>query len=96
LACYLQLTGGCYASLDGNPAERSETSPLWLLEPDGSACGRLEDTRRAKRLIADDGVEMRSAHLSCFAYQDPRAGAVLFSVLSGSRPLGTFPRCLWR
>jgi hypothetical protein len=44
---------------------------------DRRACGRLEDTRRAKRLIADDGAEMISAHLSCFAYADPCAGAIL-------------------
>jgi len=28
-------------------------------------------------LIADDGEEMRSAHLSCFAYRDPIAGVAL-------------------
>jgi hypothetical protein len=51
--------------------------PLWLMEPGGRACGRLEDTHRAKRLIADDGQELRSAHLSCFAYNDVRAGVEL-------------------
>jgi hypothetical protein len=79
-ACYQQLSAGRYASPGGTPAERSEMLPLWLLTADRRACGRLEDTRRAKRLIADDGVEMRSAHLSCFAYQDPRAGAELLKV----------------
>jgi hypothetical protein len=54
--------------------------PVWLLEPSGQACGRLEDTRRAKRLIADDDTEMLSAHLSCFAYQDVRAGIDLLRV----------------
>jgi hypothetical protein len=57
--------------------------PLWLMEPGGRACGRLEDTRRAKRLIADDGVEMRSAHLSCFAYENPGAGVELVGVALG-------------
>src|SRR5205807_1917922 len=38
--------------------------------------GRLEDTRRAKRLIADDG-EMISVHLSCFAWRTPEAGAAV-------------------
>jgi hypothetical protein len=57
--------------------------PLWLMEPGGRACGRLEDTRRAKRLIADDGAEMPSAHLSCFAYQDPGAGVELLRVALG-------------
>jgi hypothetical protein len=37
----------------------------------------LEDTRRAKRLIADDGTEMNSIHLSAFAFQNPRAAAEL-------------------
>jgi len=76
----LRLSVGRYASPGGNPAERSETEPLWLMEPNGQACGRLEDTRRAKRLIADDGVEMRSAHLSCFACQDLRSGVQLLRV----------------
>jgi hypothetical protein len=79
-ACYSRLSVGRYASPGGNPAERSEMEPLWLMEPDGHACGRLEDTRRAKRLIADDGVEMQSAHLSCFAYRNLSAGVELLRV----------------
>ena len=78
--CYLRLSAGRYACPGGNPAERSEMSPLWLMDPEGGACGRLEDTRRAKRLIADDGVEMQSAHLSCFAYDDVDAGVALIRV----------------
>jgi hypothetical protein len=79
------------ASPGGFPAERSETEPLWLMVPDGAACGRLEDTRRAKRLIADDGVEMQSAHLSCFAYREPRAGVELLqAALRGAAGRG-FP-----
>ena len=42
---------------------------------DGSACGRLEDTRLAKRLLsAENGTEMLSAHLACFAFSRPEAG----------------------
>jgi hypothetical protein len=82
-ACYRRLSAGRYACPGGDPAERSETEPFWLMEPTGRACGRLEDTRRAKRLIADDGREMRSAHLSCFAYQDPDAGINLLRVALG-------------
>jgi hypothetical protein len=78
--CYRHLSAGRYASPGGNPAERSEMAPVWLMEPGGRACGRLEDTRRAKRLIADDGSEMRSAHLSCFAYQDQSAGIELLRI----------------
>jgi hypothetical protein len=82
-SCYLRLSTGRYACPGGNPAERSEMEPLWLLEPGGRACGRLEDTHRAKRLITDDGLEMRSAHLSCFAYQDVSAGVKLLRVALG-------------
>lgn len=79
-ACYLQLSAGGYACPGGHPADRSETVPIWLMEPGGRACGRLEDTRRAKRLIADDGEEMRSGHLSCFAYRELAAGVRLLQV----------------
>jgi hypothetical protein len=78
--CYSRLSAGRYASPGGNPAERSEMEPVWLMEPGGGACGRLEDTRRGKRLIADDGQEMRSAHLSCFAYRDAHAAVELLQI----------------
>jgi hypothetical protein len=80
LACYRRLSQGRYASVGGTSAERSEIVPQWLLHPDGLACGLLEDTRRGKRLIADDGSEMRSAHLSFFAFRTPEAGAALIQV----------------
>jgi hypothetical protein len=73
-AVFRRLAAGRYAAAGGNPTERSETAPTWLALPDGAACGRLEDTRRAKRLISDDGGEMVSAHLSCFGYADAAAG----------------------
>lgn len=87
-ATFLRLSAGRYASLGGEPGERSEMEPLWLMAPNGQACGRLEDTRRAKRLIGDDGMEMRSAHLSCFAYQEAGAGVALLEAArqcAGSR-----------
>jgi hypothetical protein len=37
----------------------------------------VEDTRRAKRLLADDGRELRSGHLSFYAFRTPQAGADL-------------------
>jgi hypothetical protein len=77
--CYRRLSVGRFASAGGSPSERSEMTPLWFMTSDGGACGRLEDTRRAKRLIAGDGVEMQSAHLSCFAYRDPRSGVDLLN-----------------
>ena len=89
--CYSRLSAGGYACPVGNPAERSEMEPAWLMEPGGRACGRLEDTRRAKRLIADDGAEMRSAHLSCFAYQDWSAGVKLLQVALRRAVSRSFP-----
>ena len=50
------------------------------MTPDGSACGVLEDTRNAKRLISEDGSELVSAHLSCFAYNTVSAGARLIEI----------------
>jgi hypothetical protein len=90
-ACYARLSAGGYACPGGNPVARSEMEPLWLMEPDGRACGRLEDTRCAKRLIADDGAEMRSAHLSCFAYQDCAAGVQLLQVALRHAASRSFP-----
>jgi GNAT superfamily N-acetyltransferase len=73
--CYRRLSVGRFAASGGKPAQRSETDPLWLIAADGQACGRLEDTCRGKRLFDDHGIEMRSAHLACFAWRDPRAAA---------------------
>lgn len=70
-ACYRRLSKGRYACPGVTCAERSAITPRWLMLSGDRACGRLEDTRRAKRLIADDGQEMPTAHLSCFAYRDP-------------------------
>lgn len=63
----------CY-SLSGNPALRSVMPVQWWMAADGSACGRLEDTRRAKKLYLADGSELVSAHLGAFAYATPAAG----------------------
>jgi hypothetical protein len=90
-ACYVRLAAGCFASRGGNPELRSDSVPRWLMDFGGGACGRLEDTRRAKRLWADDGREMKSAHLSCFAYRDAAAGIRLItSALDFAARLG-FP-----
>jgi len=89
--CFSRLTSGRHATTGGNPAERSEMSPLWLTAPDGSACGRLEDTRRGKRLIADDGSEMMSAHLSCIGYRDAATLAELLRVACGAAASRGFP-----
>jgi hypothetical protein len=73
---YRRWTQGHYAVPAGDATRRSELTPTALMLLDGSACGLLEDTRNAKRLLTDDG-ELRSAHLSDFAYRDPERGAVL-------------------
>jgi hypothetical protein len=75
--CYRTLSRGRYASPGGTPAERSLTPPVWLMRPDGLACGRLEDTRRAKRLTDDAGAEMVSGHLAAFAFRSVEAGVDL-------------------
>ncbi|MGH7173763.1 MAG: GNAT family N-acetyltransferase [Gemmataceae bacterium] len=77
LACYRDMSRGRYAAVGARPQERSEMPPTWLLHPDGLACGLVEDTRRAKRLVADSGEELRSAHLSFFAWRTPKAGREL-------------------
>jgi hypothetical protein len=89
--CFRRLSSGRCACAPGCPAERSMIAPAWLVQSDGAACGCLEDTRRAKRLIADDSTEMLSAHLSAFAYRDVRAGAaVLRHTIVRAQALG-FP-----
>jgi len=86
--CFRDLSAGRYATPCANPAERSLSEPVWLSRLDGSACGCLEDTRRAKRLILEDGSEMLSAHLSCFAYRDAaRGGALMRDALARARKL---------
>lgn len=75
-ALYRRIIGGPYAA-DGRPGDRSVMTPAWLVDPGGRACGRLEDTARAKRLIDSDGTEMSSAHLACFAWECPDAAARL-------------------
>jgi hypothetical protein len=74
---YLELCRGHYSSPGGEPATRSLMPATRLVATDGMATGLLEDTRRAKRLWADHGDEMVSAHLSHFAYASVPAGAAL-------------------
>ncbi|MDB6015630.1 MAG: N-acetyltransferase [Pedosphaera sp.] len=83
LACYQRLSRGHFACPVGDARQRSEITPVWLMKPDGSACGMLEDTRKAKRLITGDGSELRSAHLSCFASNAVPAAAELIRVALG-------------
>ncbi|MGV3533599.1 MAG: N-acetyltransferase [Chthoniobacteraceae bacterium] len=75
--CFVRLSSGAFAPLGGDPEVRSASAPAFLMNPDGSACGVLEDTRKAKRLIELGGDEMVAAHLSKFAYRDVAAGVRL-------------------
>ncbi len=81
-AMYESLCRGRIFATPGDSAERSGIVPEWIASADGDACGRLEDTRQAKRLIADDGAELCSAHLGCFAW---RSSAAAMSVMSAAR-----------
>jgi hypothetical protein len=80
LACYRRLSVGRYACAPGEAQKRSQMNTVWLMNADGSACGMLEDTRKAKRLITEDGSELVSAHLSCFAYNTVSAGVRLIEI----------------
>jgi hypothetical protein len=80
LGHYRRLSLERYACPTGEAAARSQISPLWLVHPAGAACGLLEDTRKAKRLILEDGSELLSAHLSCFAYSSIEAAGELIEV----------------
>lgn len=71
---FIRFSAGRFAGLSEDPQLRSEMAPVFLIDSHGAACGRLEDTRQAKRLWGYDGQELSSAHLSSFAYENPAAG----------------------
>jgi hypothetical protein len=79
--CFGRLAAGRYSTPAGDPAQRSRLAPVPLLLADGSACGLLEDTEQAKRLFTGGG-ELRSAHLSDFAYRSPAHAAALLRTAS--------------
>jgi hypothetical protein len=81
---FAALTRGRLALPLENAAGRSEITPQALVNATGTACGVLEDTRRAKRLMETGGREIFSAHLSGFAYRTIGEGA---SLLSAARRL---------
>ena len=76
-ACFRRLCTGHFVPNGGAPEMRSEMKPTWLMDSTGEACARLEDTRLAKRLLDDAGVEIRTAHLACLAASSPLAGTRL-------------------
>ncbi len=58
-----------FATLGGQPLLRSMRPAIGLATANGRACGVLEDTRAAKRLVENGGDEMRSAHLGSFGWR---------------------------
>lgn len=73
-----------FALVPVDPSTRSELTPTWLALPDGRAIGRLDDTRRAKRLFADDGSELASLHLGSLEYADADAAAELVGLAAAA------------
>jgi hypothetical protein len=71
------LTRGGFAPIGAFAPERSTFDPQWLCLESGLACGMLEDTGKAKRLFEVGGGELRSAHVSYFAFAQPNDGARL-------------------
>jgi hypothetical protein len=76
---FLRMMRGRYALPGGMPWVRSTAPPVWLVHPGGGACGRFEDRRKVRQLIADDGTEMRPAYLSCFGCTERAAGVELIA-----------------
>ncbi len=76
-ALYKSLVQAKWSMLSGKPTMRSTIDPQWLTLENLSACGRLEDTRKAKRLFTLANEEILAAHLANFAYLTPAAGAEL-------------------
>lgn len=66
-----------YVATNERDGGRSLMSPIPCVEPEGRACGVIEDTRKGKRLFLNGREEMISAHLSQFAYRTCSHGAQL-------------------
>lgn len=64
------------------------------LVADGGACGVLEDTRRGKRLIGENGREIMTAHLRDFDFFRPVAGARVLRAALGLAAERGFDRIL--
>jgi hypothetical protein len=89
--CFHSLSADRYAVPAFDPTLRSDMAPVPIALPNGDACGFIEDTRRAKRLMLEDGTEMLSAHLSHFAYRTTADGARLINVARSQAASLGFP-----
>jgi hypothetical protein len=76
-ACHDELSTQCFTPIGGDPAARSLSLPRGFMGEGNAACGILEDTRRAKRLLLEDGRELIVAHLSKFCYRTAADGVRL-------------------
>jgi hypothetical protein len=75
LLLYANLVKGHCSVPAGTPTMRSTMKAQWLVDNSHSACGFIEDTRKAKRLFALDNQEILTAHISNFVYSTPASGA---------------------
>ena len=79
-------------SLKGHDSHiRSVMIPVGLIDRSDAACGLLEDTLLGKRLFTDGDEELRSAHLSCFAWSDPQAAARLLETAARAASVRGYP-----
>jgi hypothetical protein len=88
---FQSLARGACAPLGGFAVQRSIIAPQWMLLESERACGMLEDTGKAKRLFEVGGGELRSAHLSYFAFADAVAGAQLLQQAAAQADALRFP-----
>ena len=80
-----QIRGVGVSAARGLSSERSLMTPQGFMHSTDLACGKLEDTRRGKRLHLESDEELLSAHLSNWAWTDAHAGVrVLQQALSTS------------
>ncbi len=74
----------------GDAKMRSALTPRRLALGD-AACGMVEDTARAKRLLDDRGDEIRTAHCSALTYRDPDSGARLLATAAAHAATAGLP-----
>ncbi len=60
-----------YWPLPGDAIQRSQMTPVGLIDNQNQAWGILEDTRKAKRLFDQNQNEILSTHLSYFGFRSP-------------------------
>jgi len=63
----------CVTLLGNSMSPCSLMEPIWIASACGSAVGRLEDTRRGKRLFKESGEEMFNCHLTNFRFKNIEA-----------------------